>query len=66
MKKKLIEELLVLMQYLVRVHSQYKAFKRAQEKAEQNRNVATIQVDWYKNWTLSVVRKKEHITTKTM
>ena len=29
LKKKLIEELLVLMHYLVRVHSQYKAFKRA-------------------------------------
>ena len=39
--------------HLVHVHSQYIAFKVAQEEAEQNRNVATIQVDWSKNRKLT-------------
>ena len=39
--------------HLVRVHSQYKAFKAAREEAEQNRNVATIRVDWPENRKLT-------------
>ena len=38
--------------HLVRIYSQYKAFKVAREEAEQNQ-VATIQVDCSKNQKLS-------------
>ena len=53
LKKKLIKELLILKDHLVCVHSQYKTFKAAREEAEQNQNVATIQVDWSENRKLT-------------
>ena len=53
LKKKLIKELLILKDHLVGVHSQYKTFKAAREEAEQNQNVATIQVDWSENRKLT-------------
>ena len=48
LKKKFMEELLVLKDHLVHVHSQYRAFKAARDDVEQNRNVATIE-DWSAN-----------------
>ena len=53
LKKKLIKELLVLKDRLIRVHSQYKAFKAGREEAEQNRNGVTIQVHWSENRKLT-------------
>ena len=46
-----MEELLVLKDHLVRVHSQYKAFKAARDDAEQKRNVAIVE-DWSANQKL--------------
>ena len=39
--------------HLVRVHSQYKAFKAQGEEAKQSQNVVTIQVDWSENRKLT-------------
>ena len=44
--------------HLVRIYSQYKAFKVAREEAEQNQ-VATIQVDCSKNQKLSQFGEKK-------
>ena len=49
LKKKLIKELLVLKDHLIRVHSQFKTFKAAREEAEQHENIVTVQRDWSEN-----------------
>ena len=45
-KKQLVKELHTLHDQLYCVHSQYEAFKMAQEEASCNPKVATIQVVW--------------------
>ena len=53
LKKKLVKELLLLKGHLIRVHSQFKAFKTAREEAEQKENIDTIQMDWSENQRLT-------------
>ena len=53
LKKKRIKELLVLKDHLVRVYSQFKAFKAAREEAEQHENIVTVQLYWSENRKLA-------------
>ena len=57
--KKLITELKVLKDHLYHVHMQFKAFKNAQEHASTYMNVATLQMDWSENPTLTQAREEK-------
>lgn len=48
-KKHLIKELNIMDYHQFWIHSQYKAFKMAQEEAFFNSEVATTQIDWSEN-----------------
>ena len=67
LKKKLIKELLVLKDRLIRVHSQYKAFKAGREELNRTEMLSLSKYIGPKTANShSVVRRKKHITTKTM
>ena len=57
--KDLSKELKIQQEHTMRCHSQYKTFKRARVDAQNESEVATVQIDWSENVKMKQTTEKK-------